>query len=346
MAPVRHTFHLRPTAGPDGRLDPDLGVGAAGLPERLSVFAQDRASSAGTLVCEVSEVLVHWLEGRQEDWSWEDARHTLRTDLAAFRAAHAWRGPVACWLHTLDSIVDSALERAVAVPARELLAEELGLWLGGETGDDRGLLEWSGEPLASGRRLPSREACVLPFLPTFERGEVVLVHGYSDTVASALEAVASRGLSPEVVLTEGGPDLGGRRMARRLLPSGVKLRLIYDAALTGAVARADRVWIGTEAIGAQALVARVGTTALLEEAHRLEVPTAVLATSDKLVPGGEASLPAWSETDAWLLWENAPAGVRVDSQAFEQVPLELCDPFATEHGLSSAAELALRALRT
>ena len=93
------------------------------------------------------------------------------------------------------------------------------------------------------------------------------------------------------------------------------------------------------------LVPRVGTRALLNEARRLEVPTAVLATSDKLVPDGELALPLWSERDTWLLWENAPEGVRLDSQAYESVPLDLPGVFATEQGRLSATELSLRCLR-
>ncbi len=368
MASVRPTYYLRPSG-----LESSAGTDPS-LAERLAVFADDRASTADALVREVCEVLIDWLRARPAEWTWLDARTMLAADsvdratgLAAFRAAHAWRGPVAGWLHTLDGMVESALHRDVVVPARELIAEELGLWLDGEDGTRDGTrdgalgssdlsdpvgaslhtdLPWSGEPLAAGRRIPNRDACVESFLDDIERGEVLLVQGYSDTVVRAIEAVAERGLSPEVVLTEGGPDLGGRRMARRLSVCGAKLRLIYDAALCGAVARADRVWLGTEAIGAQAVALRVGSGALLEEARRQDVPCTIFATTDKLVPGGDLQLPGWAEHDQWLLWESAPDGVRLDSQAFERVPLDLCDLFATEHGAMNIAELSLRALRT
>ena len=92
--------------------------------------------------------------------------------------------------------------------------------------------------------------------------------------------------------------------------------------------------------------ARAETRALLAEALRLEVPTYVLATSDKLAPRGEIALPEWCARDHWLLWENAPEGVGVESQAFETVPLDLPTAFATECGLESAVALSLRALRT
>jgi translation initiation factor 2B subunit (eIF-2B alpha/beta/delta family) len=135
-------------------------------------------------------------------------------------------------------------------------------------------------------------------------------------------------------------------MARRLAATGAKLRCVYDAALAGAVGRADRVWLGTEGIGADSFSARVGSRAMLEEARRLEVPTCLLATSDKLLPAGELRLPAWADHETWLLWEDAPDGVRLDSQPWEAVPLSLVDVVATEHGPERAADLALRCLRT
>ena len=221
------------------------------------------------------------------------------------------------------------------------MEEERGLWLGGE---GAGESDWDGSPLSEGRRLPDRGRVAAHLVGELERQEVLLVHGFSQTVLGALEAAQARGLAPEVVLTEGGPDLGGRRMARRLATVGVDVRMVYDAALLAHVGRADRVLLGVEAVGGLGLVARVGTGALLAEAQRMEVPTAALMTSDKVTPRAECSLPTWCAAADWLLWEHAPEGVQVDSQAYEEVPVELIDRFLTEHGPLGAAELALRAL--
>ena len=136
-----------------------------------------------------------------------------------------------------------------------------------------------------------------------------------------------------------------RMWAMQPIP-GVRLTLVYDAALPGLLGRADRVWLGTEAIGAQAFLAAVGTRLLLQEAERLEVRSAVLATSDKLMPRGALAPPAWGARDGWLLWEDAPEGVRLESQPYEPVALDLPEFFITEHGAGSATDLALRALRT
>jgi len=137
-------------------------------------------------------------------------------------------------------------------------------------------------------------------------------------------------------------------MARRLSRAGIAATLVYDAALLSIVPRVDRVWLSTEAIGAGAFLARLGTRALIEECARRHVPATVLATSDKLVPGGALRLPAWADLENWRLWEDAPQGVRLESQFFEAVPTALFDlvgAFHTEIGAETAAAMHVRALR-
>jgi len=271
-----------------------------------------------------------------------DLWQALERELTPTWAVHAWRAPVAGLRLGL-----AAAARVPGTAQREALLEECALWCEDRCSEE-GDGTWDGSPLGRGPRLPDRARVAAPFLEgpdALERGEVVIVHGWSETVARTLEAAQRRGLAPEAIVSEGGADLGGRKLARRLAQAGVPVRFIFDAALPDAVRCADRVWLGTDAIGARAFVGRVGTRMLLQEARRAELSCAVLATSDKLMPGGELHLPAWCEDEPWLLWERPPAGVTIQSQAFEAVPLEHVDLFATEFGLESAAELSLRALR-
>ena len=134
-------------------------------------------------------------------------------------------------------------------------------------------------------------------------------------------------------------------MGTRLIRAGVGVTMCYDAALCAVVPRADRLWLPTDAIGTQAFLARVGTRQLIEECARLEIPVSVLATSDKLMPGGDLRLPGWAERDDWLLWEDPPDGVRLESQFLEFVAVDLPNVFVTEIGEESVAALHIRALR-
>ncbi len=316
------------------------------LAEQLAPLALERNAGADDVVRRVARAAHLWLAAEPQRTGAGEQLAVLERELGGIWAAHAWRGPVAGLRAALAAASRAAAE--LRADEREVLLEECALWC-----DDRSAEEsedtWSGVPLAPGVRLPDRARVAAPFLAgpdALERGEVIVVHGWSDTVARTLEALQRAGFAPEAIVSEGGADLGGRRLARRLVAAGINVRFVFDGALYDAVRRADRVWLGTDAIGAQGFLARLGTRVLLQEARRNEVRSAVLATSDKLVPGGHLELPRWCEDEPWLLWERPPSGVTVVSQAYEAVPLDLVDVFASEFGLVDAAELAVRALRT
>ncbi|MFT5152115.1 MAG: hypothetical protein ACI841_002106 [Planctomycetota bacterium] len=313
------------------------------LQERLRDLAADRASSARSLILEAAPIVDAWLMSRAATWSAAAARLDLAQGLYDFQKAHGWRASVARWIGAMTGTIQlheqgkdaaaQASERQIAgAPLRELLAEEVGLWLSGDviegfaSFDDSASeelgLAWDGQPLSAGERLPEREGCVDKISNDILEGERIVVHGYSETVAFVLEAIHEHGMKPEVLLSEGGPDLGGRRMARRLSQRGLQVSFCYDAALYAGLAGCDRLWIGSEAIGERSFLARVGTTALLHEARRQGVRSSLIATSDKCLPSGEPSLPDGWASEQWLLWESAPEGVRVDSQAFELAPLD------------------------
>jgi hypothetical protein len=335
-----------------------------GLPEALSgalaEVAADRAASAAQVVHEASGIVRRWLAGRSDA---AVAGEAMETALAGFVADQGWRGPVAVWIDSIRRTLAFAGREGRS--ARDVLEEELGHWLfDADRGLDGELSEraarenagrdpasakaWDGEPLTPGRRLPSRSELAHEAAAVLESGEIVFVTAWSETVALALETAWRIGKSPSVVLPEAAPELDGRRMARRLSRAGIAATVVYDAAVPSIVPRVDRVWLSTEAIGAGAFLARLGARSLIEECARRHVPASVLATSDKLVPGGVLRLPAWADLETWRVWEDAPEGVRLESQFFEAVPtalLDLVGAFHTEIGAETAAAMHVRALR-
>ena len=334
------------------------------LQRALARACENRAASGAELVRETAGVLLDWLallpewqgltEGAEEIRShrageWEALADALDCGLGDLREAQGWRGTVANWLYTIDQLIEAGrcgeyLAHDHGMSVQEFLAEEMGLWLGGA---GAGEARWNGAPLSAGRRIPDRAQCSQQLLGDLERGEVICVHGYSDTVALALEAAAQGGLAPEVIVSEGGPDLGGRRLARRLNKAGLHVRFVYDSAVNVWAARADRIWLGTEGIGAAAFLGLVGCAHLCEQARHLGVPVAVLASSDKLFPSGwSLATPAWGQSSAWQLWGDAPEGVRVESQPYELVSTDIPNAFVSELGPTTAADYSMRFLRT
>ena len=313
------------------------------LSELLSSLTEDRASSAAELVRRTARTCHGWLVGS----SCVDAGAgvALRQGLDEFLESQGWRGPVDRFRASIAAI-EAAVPDDGDSALREALAAECALWL--ETAETLAGPGWEGADERPRLRLPDRADCARALLEgpaAIERGEVFLVHGWSETVARGLELVQARGLAPEVIVSEGGPDLGGRRLARRLVASGMAIRFVYDAALVAAVRRADRVWLGTDALGATDFLGRVGTSALVERARELGVMTTLLATTDKLRPDGDVALPDWAEGEAWHLWESAPRNVEVEAQPFETVGLEWVDGVATEVGLMLSRDLQNTPLR-
>jgi hypothetical protein len=351
-----HLPHQRSSSASGPRAESAAGD----LAQRLAPLASDRASSAAQVVLETSAVLRDWFAERAGESDLDGAE--IESGLARWSDEQAWRGACALWLDSLRRAWRRVAGREEPGRGAALLAEEMDRWAQDDERDAEGELReratrrtpaspeasWNGEPFAPGRRLASRTEVASRAAQDLGPGETVLVTSWSETVALSLETAWREGRRPEVLLVEGAPDLDGRRMARRLARSGIPVTMAYDSALVGLVPRADRVWLSTEAIGAGLYLGRIGTLALLEECQRRDVPVRLLATSDKLVPGGELRLPSWGERETWLLWEDPPEGVRLEPQMFERVPIdrvEVAGGILSEHGRETAAALHLRSLR-
>ncbi len=354
----RTTFHWSPgqthlsadprSRGGSGRALPACAEGSeavTALRDALSALPDDRLATAAEIVQSASQALMDWALARAS-FDWDTFHERWVRDLDAVQRSHAWRGPVARWFGALSGLEAEARARGIDAP--QALVEELGLWLDGAEKPATPEV-WDGRSLSPGARLPRREACAEAVLSRGARmavGETLALLSGSWSAQCAVIALQQAGFAPRVLLPEGAPHLWGRRVATRLIEHGVHVTLTYDAALHAALGSVDRLWTGTEAIGAGSFLAPVGAAAWFEEARRLELPTCIVATSDKLMPAGELFLPAEGADDGWLLWDEAPRGVELRTRALEPVCLDRIDAVACELGLLGVGQLALRALVT
>ena len=210
-----------------------------GLRSALSESARDRTSAARDVVLEAAAVLHEWLADRDESFGTAVDAGAIEQGLSDWIQAHGWRGACARFVDSIRRTWHGSHARDDLDP-RSALLEELGLWTW-TTPELLGAPFWDGTPLGAGPRLAFEDEILRATRGRLERGHVVCVHGYSDRVASALEAAQREGLEPEALVSEGGADGSGRRLARRLAKAGVSVSLCYDAALSDAAPRADRI---------------------------------------------------------------------------------------------------------
>ena len=121
------------------------------LAQMLQPLLEDRTSTAEGIVLEASEILCTWL-GELPEGDSPRLGALLGTELDPLLTVHGWRAPVQLWMRTIDQVVGKASE--FRSPLREILIEELGLWLGGvDLGDfnhDRKSTgRWNGEALTA-----------------------------------------------------------------------------------------------------------------------------------------------------------------------------------------------------
>jgi len=174
------------------------------------------------------------------------------------------------------------------------------------------------------------------FLDEVERPLRVVTLSFSRSVASLLEAIATR-RDVRVSCSESRPALEGRRLASRLGSAGIAVTAFSDAALGHALASADAVLVGADAVAPDWFLNKSGTRMLAAAAAQQGIPVYVVATRDKFVGHGVAARLVLREGAPKDIWESPPAGVTVRNPYFEPTPLELVASLITDMGVIGAS---------
>lgn len=157
-------------------------------------------------------------------------------------------------------------------------------------------------------------------------------YSYSGSVAAVLEALhAARPL--HVACSEGRPALEGRRLAARLAAGGIPVTLFADGAIGHALASAEAVLVGADAVGPEWFLNKSGTRMLAAAAAQQGVPVHVVASRDKFVSPALAARVALREGAAAEIWDAPPPGVEVCNPYFEATPLDLVATIISDAGV-------------
>jgi ribose 1,5-bisphosphate isomerase len=136
-----------------------------------------------------------------------------------------------------------------------------------------------------------------------------------------------------VCCSESRPALEGRRLASHLASGGVPVTCFSDAAIAHALAAADAVIVGADAVGPEWFLNKSGTRMLAAAAAQQGVPVYVAATRDKFVGHAVAARLAIREGAPAEIWEAPPPGVEVRNPYFESTPLDLVTSVISDAGV-------------
>lgn len=136
-----------------------------------------------------------------------------------------------------------------------------------------------------------------------------------------------------VSCSESRPALEGRRLATSLADTAVSVICYADAAIAQALADADAVLFGADAVGPHAFLNKSGTRMLAAAANLQGVPVYVMATRDKF-----ASPALWDRLTIRQgapgeIWESPPPGVDIRNAYFEPTPLDLVTAVISDAGV-------------
>lgn len=160
----------------------------------------------------------------------------------------------------------------------------------------------------------------------------VVTISFSRSVDGVLRALAqARPL--RVACSEGRPALEGRRLATRLAAAGIPVTCFSDAAIGHALASADALIVGADAVAPEWFLNKSGTRMLAAAAAQQGIPLYVVATRDKFVSRSLAAALQVREGASAEVWDGAPAGVAVRNPYFEATPVDLVATVISDLGL-------------
>lgn len=171
-----------------------------------------------------------------------------------------------------------------------------------------------------------------------ENGLTILTHSYSSTVIKSLIFAHKQGKDIEVIVTESRPLFEGRRTAKILSKSGIKVTLIADMASFYFLDDVDMILTGSDCICYNGVVNKMGTKGLAIAASYDKIPFYVLSEKSKFFPKRYLDEPRIEEKEPKEVLEET-MDVNVRNIYFDLTPYEFLKGIITEDGILGKEEI-------
>lgn len=174
-------------------------------------------------------------------------------------------------------------------------------------------------------------------LKLIDDGDVIQTICHSTNVINALIYAKKKGKKFEVYNTETRPLFQGRKTARQLRSSGIKVTMFIDSAMDIALSKksdtkkVSKVLIGADAILKKGVINKVGSGMLAKLAKLEKIPLYIVADSWKHT----RKIIKIEERDFHEVWKKVPKNslIKIRNPAFEFVKKKYIKGIISEFGL-------------
>jgi len=174
-------------------------------------------------------------------------------------------------------------------------------------------------------------------LKKIKNKDTIFTHCHSTNVSKALIYAHKKGKRFRVFNTETRPLYQGRKTAKELSKTGIKVTMFTDSALATAMEKENKkdkefvtkVLIGADALLPQGIINKIGSRTISEFARMNKIPVYVIADSWKFT---KSKVPI-EQRALNEIWDKAPRNVKIRNPSFEFVPKKYITKIISEIGV-------------
>lgn len=175
-----------------------------------------------------------------------------------------------------------------------------------------------------------------------KNGDIIFTHCHSTNVVNALIYAKKHRKRFEVYNTETRPLYQGRRTAKELKKTGIRVTMFIDSATAGAIEKTNKddkfystkIFLGADALLKNGIINKIGSGMIAELADKHKIPVYIIADSWKFT---KRKIPI-EQRKLNEIWNNAPKGIKIENPAFEFVDKKHITKIVTELGILNYSE--------
>ena len=185
-------------------------------------------------------------------------------------------------------------------------------------------------------------------LKVIKNKEVIFTHCHSTNVVNALIYAKKKKKKFEVYNTETRPLYQGRKTARELRKSKIKVTMFVDSAVGVALSnkqgtkKVKKIFLGADALTKKGIVNKIGSGIIARIAKEEKIPVYIVADSWKFT---KSKVPR-EQRKLNEIWDSAPKNIKIKNPAFEFVNKKYITGIITELGVMKYREFVKRMKRS